>query len=132
VFGTALLSVKIGVSASGPAPPAPTLKAKPATGLRDSQLVRVTGRGFARGEQLVLSMQCVAGATTSDQCEAATIQPATLDNEGTMATTVAVRRDIVVGDKTIDCATSKCEIVSFVEGLLFGGEMVPFRAAWGR
>ena len=68
----------------------------------------------------MLVMQCKAGEVVLDNCEAATVQPATLDNEGTFSTTVAVRRNIVAGGDRVDCAVSKCEIVAVDEGPLFG------------
>jgi hypothetical protein len=86
-------------------PCTPKLVAKPATGLRDGQTIKVTGSGFAPNE-LVEFLECQSDVTSNENACAFNIAGAAeTDSTGVFKGSFQVRRLIEPESTVIDCAT---------------------------
>ncbi|MCB1259395.1 MAG: hypothetical protein KDB33_03205 [Acidimicrobiales bacterium] len=93
----------------GPLRPPPTLVATPSTNLVNDQLVGVTGSGYTVGTSVYV-LQC--DTATSTLCRGASIQPIVVAGDQSIAGSVQVRAQYVVGNTLVDCqaAPGACEL----------------------
>ncbi len=99
-------SAPIRFDPDAPAPPGPTIEALPSTGLRDLDVVSVTGAGNLEAGTRVSVRQCIATS-----CYGGFNNGTLVDDDGTFATSLAVRRVIDTYGGPADCATEfDCEI----------------------
>ena len=107
-----LLGMTIGAASLGsigPAPAAtassPAVRAIPATGLLDREVVDIRGAGFGRYEPVGL-LQCAGAVADGAKCGPAAF--GTADAHGAFDIELNVRRQLVVGGSTWDCVAVAC------------------------
>jgi hypothetical protein len=80
--------------------------------LHDLQQVHVTGAGFPAGKHFDISQCHIANGKNSGVCYGATLTSVDADGSGAFDTTFFVRRVIVEGISTVDCAVETCGITT--------------------
>jgi hypothetical protein len=93
---------------------APTGMATPSTGLRDGQIVTVSGAGFDPGSQVGM-VECLTGATDTSRCDLLGLHFATTDGAGSFSSPFVVNRVINVGGALTDCATADACVLGLAE-----------------
>ncbi|MBL8778877.1 MAG: hypothetical protein JNK12_23300 [Acidimicrobiales bacterium] len=103
----------IGFDPDSPLLPRPEIEARPSTGLRDGQTVRVVGSAFDPGEQLLLS-ECIAIDATPEVCDLDGGRLVTVDADGTVDAELAVHATFTqaTGD-TADCERWGCVVRAY-------------------
>jgi lysophospholipase L1-like esterase len=110
-------------------PCTPTMSARPHTGLRDLQVITVSGSGFLPNEFYPL-IECDAGATVESQCNLDDNGYAETDPTGAFSTQVTVTRLLKTGTSTTDCAERRaCEMaaVSIFDDTVVAATPVTFK-----
>lgn len=100
----------------------PVVTTRPATGLVDGQVVRVTGSGFSAGISLVV-VQCAdkGSKTSSGDCNIAALVSVRADAEGKVATPLTVRKGPFGSPPQVCSARQRC-LVSVTEAALAPSE----------
>lgn len=99
---SAPLVLGVGSAGSGAAT-TPRLVVTPSTGLRNGQLVKVSGTGF-KPRDMVFLVQCVRGAKGAGGCNIAAATPVTITAKGVLPTTKFKVRTGRIGSGT--CGTT--------------------------
>jgi len=93
--------------------PRPEIEARPSTGLRDGQTVRVVGSGFDPGEVLLLS-ECIAIDASPEVCLLDEGVQATVADDGTVDAQVVVHLSFTQSNGDVaDCARWGCAVRAY-------------------
>jgi len=85
--------------------------AKPATGLTNHKMVKVTGSGFKPNDQVFL-VECLAAATGQGQCDISTATPVSITATGVLPPTYFTVLTAKIANKT--CGTKKSNLKNCV------------------
>jgi hypothetical protein len=115
--------VTIAFDPNVPPPPPPTVAITPSEGLRDGQVVTVTGKDFRPGQSIGV-VQCGNPATNGGtNCDLGRIDNAQVASDGTFSHQFTVLRSMTTPDGAIDCgaAPATC-VIGAGTGSGFGNE----------
>lgn len=100
---TGSLLTGLWASSDAGATTAPTVHAKPNTGVADGQVVSVTGAGFSPGATVAV-IECQTGATGPSGCDLSTLHSTTATTAGAISTPFIASRYLNIFPTKVDCA----------------------------
>lgn len=102
-------------------PVSPTLIVRPSTTLVNGQKVTVSGYGFTPNDQVFL-VECLAHATSEDNCDTATATPVTISASGDLPSTSFTVITGTIGNGTCGTRASNLDSCALSAGNASGGD----------